>query len=170
MLLSKSSLCFLIVFLLNGCGFSSIYSTKNHIELPSQFSTVKINQIPDRIGQMVRNELLDLLTPHGPPVSPHYTLQVAIDESKNAFAIQKNAFATRADIRLIGKYQLISFEGSRQLTSGTIYIVSSYDIVSSDFATLASEKNARERVVTQLSEDIRTRLAVYFVRQAKLSR
>lgn len=170
MLLSRSSLCFLIVFLLNGCGFSSIYSTKNHTELPNQFSTIKINQIPNRIGQMVRNELLDLLTPHGPPISPRCILFVTIDETKNAFAIQKNAIATRADIRLIGNYQLISVEGSRQLTSGTIYIVSSYDIVSSDFATLASEKNARKRVVMQLSEDIRTRLAVYFVRQSKLSR
>ena len=170
MLLSRYFLNLLIILLLNGCGFNSLYNASNHSNSYSQLATVQINQIPDRIGQQVRNELLNLLTPLGSPSMPRYTLHMSVKESKNSFAVQKNAFATRADIHLTANFVLRSLVPSKKLTSGAISTVSSYDIVSSDFATLAAEKNARERVVFQLSEEIRTRLAVYFVRQSKHSR
>jgi LPS-assembly lipoprotein len=157
----------LVVLLLSGCGFKSLYGTNGKFDSPTELSAIKISLIPDRIGQQVRNELLDLLTPHGAPQHPHYILKVTVVESKNAFAVKKNAFATRADLRLTGGYNLLSSDNRKLLTTGTVYVISSYDIVSSDFATLSAEKNARERSILQLSEDIRSRLAVYFVRQSK---
>jgi LPS-assembly lipoprotein len=170
MLLSRFFPGLLFVLLLSGCGFNSLYGSNGSIQSSDQLATIKISQIKDRIGQQVRNELLDLLTPHGAPRKPIYILSVSLVESKKSFAVQKNAFATRADLRLSGSFQLNSFLTGQQLTTGNFLAVSSYDIVSSDFATLSAEKNARERSVLQVSEDIRTRLAVYFVRQSKNSR
>mgnify|MGYP005667822321 FL=1 len=159
----------LVLLLLSGCGFKSLYGTHGKFDSPTELSAIKISLIPDRIGQQVRNELLDLMTPHGAPQYPHYILNVIVNESKKAFAFKKNAFATRADLRLTGSYNLLSSVNGKQLTSGTVYVISSYDVVSSDFATVSAEKNARERNILQLSEDIRTRLAVYFVDQSKNS-
>lgn len=159
----------LVVLLLSGCGFKSLYSTQGKFDTPVKLSAIQIKLIPDRIGQQIRNELLDLLTPHGAPRQPHYILSVSVTESKNAFAVRKNAFATRADLRLTGSFQLNASDSGQSLTSGTIFVISSYDIVSSDFATLSAEKNARERSISQFGEDIRSRLAVYFVRQSRNS-
>ena len=151
----------MVVLLFSGCGFKSLYGTNGKFDSPTELSAIKISLIPDRIGQQVRNELLDLLTPHGAPQHPHYILKVTVVESKNAFAVKKNAFATRADLRLTGGYNLLSSDNRKLLTTGTVYVISSYDIVSSDFATLSAEKNARERSILQLSEDIRSRLAAW---------
>jgi LPS-assembly lipoprotein len=159
----------LIVLLLSGCGFKSLYSTHGKFDSLTELSAIKISLIPERSGQQIRNELLDLLTPHGAPQHPHYILNVTVSETKNAFAVKKNAFATRADLRLTGNFNLLSSDGRKSLTSGKIFVISSYDIISSDFATLSAEKNARERCILQLSEDIRSQLAVYFVRQSRNS-
>jgi LPS-assembly lipoprotein len=170
MLLSRFLPSLLVVLLLNGCGFSSLYGSNNSFESSDLLATIKITQIKDRVGQQVRNELLDLLTPLGIPRKPQFTLSASVKELKNTFAIQKSAFATRADLRLTVSFHLNSFATGQLLTTGNVFAISSYDIVSSKFATLSAEKNARERSVLQISEDIRTRLAVYFVRKFKNSR
>ena len=48
--------------------------------------------------------------------------------------------------------------------SGQSNSVNSYNIVDSQFATFISERDARERALRELSEDIRLRLATYFAR------
>jgi LPS-assembly lipoprotein len=44
-------------------------------------------------------------------------------------------------------------------------VVSSYDILSSNFATLMAEKDAKTRAVREMSQIIRTQLAVFFVQR-----
>ena len=42
--------------------------------------------------------------------------------------------------------------------------IASYSISSSEFASLQAEADARRRVVTEIAEDIRLRLGLYFQR------
>ncbi len=48
---------------------------------------------------------------------------------------------------------------------GASRATASYNIVASDFATIATEKNARERVSRIVAEDIALRLSVCFSRR-----
>ena len=47
------------------------------------------------------------------------------------------------------------------LQSGRSRSFTSYNIVQSDFATLAAEKDARERTLRELADDITTKVAVF---------
>ncbi len=167
MLLSRLLSSLLLILLLSGCGFNSLYGVNNGVELSSQLATIKISHIKDRIGQQITNQLLDLLTPLGVPSKPQYKLHVSLEEAKKQYAFKKNAFATRLDLRLSSAFSLYSFGTEQLLTNGKIIAISSYDVVNSDFATLSAEENARSRNIVQISEEIRTRLGIYFTRKSR---
>ncbi len=155
----------LVVLVLGACGFRSLYGTDATGDAPGELATIKIKPIADRLGQQLRNNLLDLLNPRGRPANPRYLLTVGIDQSTQRLAIEKDAFATRANLRLLAKFSLQEPDNPEIVLSGKILVVSSYNILDSEFATLMAEKDAKTRAAREIAHDIRTRLAAFFVRQ-----
>jgi LPS-assembly lipoprotein len=154
-----------VVLLLGACGFRSLYGTDATGDATGELATIKINPIADRLGQQLRNNLLDLLNPRGRPSNPRYFLTVALDQSTQRLAIEKDAFATRANLTLLAKYSLQDPDSREIVLSGKSLVVSSYNILDSEFATLMAEKDAKARAAREIAHDIRTRLAAFFVRQ-----
>ncbi len=155
----------LVVLVLGACGFRSLYGTDATGDAPGELATIKIKPIADRLGQQLRNNLLDLLNPRGRPANPRYLLTVGLDQSTQRLAIEKDAFATRANLRLLAKFSLQEPDNPEIVLSGKILVVSSYNILDSEFATLMAEKDAKTRAAREIAHDIRTRLAAFFVRQ-----
>lgn len=155
------------LFFLSACGFRPLYGQSGGQNALSDLSSIRIEPIADRMGQELHNNLLDLLTPQGRPQKPRYSLKIKLAQSKKALAVRKSAFATRANLTIKATFSLraIAKGGaalSKPLVSGKSSIISSYNILSSDFATLIAERNARTQAVRELADNIRTRLAVYF--------
>ena len=76
-----------LVAFISGCGFEPLYVEKktssdwyynNEFDagIRDEMASVKVELIQDRIGQLIRNDLLDKLTPKGEPKSPKYYLKV----------------------------------------------------------------------------------------------
>lgn len=173
-----------------GCGFRPLYGGPTDARVPAEFTEIQIRPIKDQIGHELHNKLRDLINPRGVPDRPRYFLVVELNESIQGTAIQRTAFATRANLQVTANYRLVralSAEETRRQSadeerrrqglpplppsgsegrsfSGSSLSVSSYDIFDQDFATLAAEKNARTRALTEIAEDIRTRLAIHFRR------
>ena len=154
-----------VVLLLGACGFRSLYGTDATRDPPGDLATIEVNPIADRLGQRLRNNLLDLLNPRGRPANPRYFLTVQLDQSTQRLAIEKDAFATRANLRLLANFSLHDQDSREIVLSGKSLMVSSYNILDSEFATLMAEKDAKARAARELAHDIRTRLAAFFVRQ-----
>ena len=126
---------FFVVFLLGACGFRSLYGTDATGDAPGELATIKVNPIADRLGQQLRNNLLDLLNPRGGPANPRYFLTVSLDQSTQRLAIEKDAFATRANLRLRAEFSLQDPDSREIVLSGKSLVVSSYNILDSEFAT-----------------------------------
>ena len=154
-----------VVLLLGACGFRSLYGTDATGDAPGELATIKVNPIADRLGQQLRNNLLDLLNPRGRPANPRYFLTVGLDQSTQRLAIEKDAFATRANLRLLANFSLHDPDSQEIVLSGKSLMVSSYNVLDSEFATLMAEKDAKARAAREIAHDIRTRLAAFFVRQ-----
>ncbi len=148
--------------LLTGCGFKPIYGSAGSSNISAELSSVKVTPIKDRIGQQLRNLLLDRINPIGSPRKPNYQLSVQLSESKQELAIKKSEVSTRANLTFTAKFHLQGLNqfAGRSLT-GKVKIVTSYNILSSDFGTLATEQDARRRAVRELSDDITNRIASY---------
>ena len=147
---------------LTGCGFEPIYGSSGPSNISAELSTIQVAPIKDRIGQQLHNLLLDRVNPTGSPRKPKYNLTVQISESKQELAIKKTEISTRANLTFIAKFQLRGLEQfAEHMLTGQTKIVTSYNILSSNFGTLATEQNARRRAVRELSNDITNRIASY---------
>jgi len=112
---------------------------------------------------------MDHINPSGAPVTPNYTLTVTLKVTKQNLALKKSKVSTRANLKITANFSLVGKNrnvGKR--FSGTSKIVTSYNILSSDFATLIAEQDAKERAVKELSGNISNRVATFV--QGSLSR
>ena len=151
-----------ILFLASGCGFEPIHGSRSQASLDI-LSTFQINPIPDRTGQMLRNELVEQLHANANVVTPRFYLSVSIIENLQQLGIQKDDVATRANLILNANYKITKRKGGDSVYAGRARSVNSYDILTSDFATLSALRDARRRGVRALAENIKTRISVWLI-------
>lgn len=163
---SFRTISFLAVLgLLGACGFRPLYGDRAAGGAPSELAMIKVEPIPDRIGQQLHNKLLTGLNPRGRPRKPRYLLKAQIKESTASLAVRKSSFATRANLTVNAEYSLKTPADGKTLFSAKSSITVSYNILGSEFATLMAEKDARARAIREVSEDIRIRLGVFLARR-----
>lgn len=162
MSLSRSFLVLGFCAFVTACGFSPLYGTKGTDDIIAEFSDIQIAPIKDRVGQLLTNELKHLLNPLREPRQPRFRLISEISESTASLAVKKSALATRAILSSTVDYTLIATNTGQLLTKGSNNITVGYNLYSADYATLAAEKDARQRAVKELAQDIRLQLGAYF--------
>lgn len=160
------ALLFGMALVLSACGFQPLYGDNGGQSASpvDQMAAIQISPLPDRTGQQMHNLLRDRLNPTGQPRKPAYALDLRLWESSEKLGIRKDESATRAALNLSAQFTLISAQDGRRLLSGYVKSVSSYNILTSPFATGFSEADARARALRELADGIRTRLGIYFSR------
>jgi LPS-assembly lipoprotein len=161
---SKAALALLLPALLAACGFEPLYGRAADKDVPADLALIQIEPIKDRVGQMLHNQLRDAINRHGVPAKPRYYLKVALAETVQDTAIQRTAFAVRANLVLTANYTLYDAATRAPILTGSTVSTASYSHQTAEYGTLAAEKDARERAVRDVAEDIRVRLGVYFKR------
>lgn len=150
---------------LGACGFRPLYGDPEVIgtgnNASEELAAVHINTIPDRTGQMLHNNLLDRINAHGRPGLPRYALDITLTETRSNLGFIKDNSATLAQLGIVANYRLVDLKTKAPLQSGRSRSVTSYNIVTSDFGTLSAEKDARERAVREIADDITTKVAVF---------
>lgn len=152
--------------LLSGCGFRPLYarSDESGYSTVDELRAIRITPLRDRTGQQLHNLLRDRLNPLGQPVDPAYQLDVQVTETVRELALRSDETATRADLDIVASYSLSQADESEVLFEGRSHAVNSFNILRSQFATQTSEKDARERSLRELSDDIRAQLGIFFAR------
>lgn len=156
----------------SACGFKPLYGTKGVRggSVKADMSGVRIEQISNRAGQVLRNQLIDKMTPAGQPAEATYRLIIRLSENKVPLGIRKDETATRANMIQTAFYVLQEMNSGVVVDRGTVQSTTSYNIVDSDFGTIMAERDARTRGVEQLAESITLRVALYFNRRETLTR
>ena len=164
MSLFKVTTVLTVLVILPGCGFRPLYGNPSSGGFSPELALIKVEPIKDRIGQMLRNHLRTTLNPKTRPKKPLYLLKTDVSEGTASLAVRKSAFATRANLKVMASFQLLNAATGKIMHRASRSITVSYNILDSEYATLAAEKDARIRAVRELSEEIRTQLGVYFSR------
>jgi LPS-assembly lipoprotein len=152
------------------CGFQPMYGQRGPQVTPasSDLASIEVGMIPDRSGQLLRNELTYLLNPASDTgVSRRYTLSVGLKEEIDTFAVERSGFATRANVQVMATYTLVEDATGKPILSGTSRAVSGFNILREDFSTYVASGDARNRAISQIAFDIRNRLGAYFSRSEK---
>ncbi len=151
---------------LAGCGFAPMYGRRGGSAVAARLAALEVGPIADRLGQILRNDLIDRLTPRGEPRRPQYRLRVEIaGTTTQPLAIQSDATITRYNLLLDVNFALIEARTGRELYRDRTRTIGSYNTVRSDFATLVAEQDTARRVAREASDEIHTLLGVFFARQ-----
>ena len=149
----------------SGLRVSSGAATENAVsgqQLVQETSSIFIDEIPERTGQILRQVLSDHLTPLGEPENPRYRLSARISKiSTSEQAVRKDNLATRYLMTMTAKYVLYSYPENRELISSSFTERSNYDVQRSPYATDMAEQAAKERLAKIMGNNIALRVAAF---------
>lgn len=155
--LLKNSLCFALLCGLSACGFTPMYGasdSSHESAAATSLAQVEIATIPDRSGQVLRNDLLDRFYTQGYPSTPLYKLIVDTPtELRVDLDITKSSEATRSQLRLTSKMTLQDNKGT-VLATRDLFAIASFNVLQSEFATRVTEENARQNAIHDLARQI----------------
>lgn len=150
--------------LLAGCGFRPLLGSQSGSSAVSDdLAAIRITPIPDRSGQILRNALLDSLTPRGSAIASRYVLNIRLQEPRQTIALRRDDVISRSSYSAVATFDLVNRDG-RKLAFGTSTFSTDYEIAVSEFATRSSLEDARSRVMSLIADDIRNQLAAALAR------
>ena len=158
------SLLLFFCLLLTGCGFHPVYGThgaEGGSPVALDLNNIAIENIPDRHGQILRNNLIDRMYGKNRPTQLLYTLKVKISDSEEDLGILANATSTRSLLNMHGDYSLVDARG-QEILKGTTHSVASFDKLDQMYGTVAARQDAYDRTLHEISEQIVNRLSLYF--------
>lgn len=157
----------LVSVTLTGCGFKPLYQAQGGAKQSAsvrQMAAIEIPPIQDRIGQVLRNALRDRLIPKGVARQSTHRLEVSVQDNRADIAILRDATSTFSKVTVEASWALVDKQTGAPVLRGTTRRVTSFPIPVSEFAALEAEKDARDRAVAEIADDIHLRLGLYFER------
>ena len=145
---------------LAGCGLTPLYSGGSSGPVATSLRSVEVAPIEGRAGWLVRTALQERLGgPHRG--AGRYRLEVKLDDSIVGFGLRSDDAETRERRTLRARYQLFEADKGIVVLDATAGSDAGIDIVSSDYATVAAEQTALERLSREVADQIVSRLALY---------
>jgi LPS-assembly lipoprotein len=152
--------------LLGACTLRPLLHATGEDGVRSELEAIDVAGLDGRLGQLVRNALLDELNPTGAAVPPRYILEVDLQRSAQSLGIQLDDVITRFNLKLTARFQLLDSRSGELLYESQVQRIASYNVSLQPFATLAAEVDAERRLAREVGDNIGTLLAVHFARQA----
>lgn len=147
-----------------GCGFAPMYAKDSGTEsgITSDLAEIAISPIKDRLGQQLRNALVQRITPRGEAGDPRFSLKVMVTEGFTDLGYRRDSFATLGSLTMSAN---ISLQGDgTSILSNTVTTVANFDYLGPRYTSLATERDAEARAITQLADEIRSQVAAALTR------
>ena len=162
----------LLVSMTAACGFEPLYVERTgdkgwyfdgsfDSSISQEMAKVKVMPIKDRFGQLMRNDLIDLLSPKGQPQKPKYRLFVTLkSKTETNQALRSDITATRKMVKYKVSYYMT--ENEERVMKGDSVAYSGYDILTNPYSTTIAKKKGDEDAAKIIANDISLRLGAYF--------
>ena len=154
-----------MILMLAACGLRPLYGTGEGAVSGEQLSRIAVSTVDERSGWLLRNALVDRLGTS--EAAPLYRLDIVIDDDITRFGIRGDAAATRERRTLRARYQLVELSSGETVLDATAGFDAGIDITSSEYATVAAEQTASERLAQEVADDMVARIALYLSRSGQ---
>lgn len=140
-----------------GCGLQPVYSGGSHGVAATTLTEIAIAPIADRAGYLVVAALRDRF---GATVAqPRFRLEVTLDDQIVGFGVRGDNSISRERRTLRARYRVVAIATGVILLDVTATSDAGIDRVSSDYAVVAAENTALDRLAANLAAQITIRLA-----------
>lgn len=147
---------------LAGCGLRPLYAGGSRGTVAQTLRTVEVAPIPGQAGYLLRGALLDQLGQ--PDGAARYRLEIELDDQITGFGIRLDDAVTRERRTLRARYRLVDATLGTVLLDATAGMDAGVDVVGSEYATVAAEQTALERLSEAVAQQIVSRVALYISR------
>jgi LPS-assembly lipoprotein len=148
---------------LSSCALQPLYNGGTSGNVAATLRQVSVEPIPGRNGWLVYNKLKERLSEDGQGAAA-YRLEVQLDDDIIGLGIRGDRAVTRERRTLRARYRLVSAANGQVVLDATAGSDAGIDVVSSEYATVAAEQSAAERLADAVADQIVARLALYATR------
>jgi LPS-assembly lipoprotein len=124
--------------------------------------------IPGRTGWLMHTKLVDRLGPRGTGAA-QYRLDVELDDDISGFGIRGDRATTRERRTLRARYRLVELRSGAVVLDATAGSDAGIDVVSSEYATVAAEQTAAERLSDVVADQIVARVGLFASRSRSVA-
>lgn len=154
----------LLLLAVTGCGLRPLYSGGSGGAVSQTLRSVDVAAIDGKAGWLMRNALNDRLgRDRGAPAL--YRLEVELDDQITGFGVRRDDAITRERRTLRARYRLVEAANGTVVLDATAGSDVGIDVVSSEYATVAAENTALERLSQTIADQMVARIALYIDRQ-----
>ncbi|MCF6196329.1 MAG: LPS assembly lipoprotein LptE [Emcibacter sp.] len=159
--------------MLASCGFKPMYGqfSDGKGDLRDVMANIRVSDIteqgrPSRIGQVIRNSLLDQLTPFGETKQAEYILKVTFLIEEHGYGIRQNDSVTLQNLKLVASFQLEDVNSSKVILDSAARALVTYDLAQSDYSNMIARNAALKRLSQDVANQMATRIGAYFNKTA----
>ena len=163
--MTRALLIAALSLLMAGCGLQPLYGGGSRGTVAATMRAVQVAPIDGQSGWLVRNKLQERLG-DGAGAAARYRLEVELDDNITSFGIRGDRAATRERRTLRARYRLVELANGAVVLDATAGSDAGIDVVSSEYATVAAEQSALERLAEVLADQISARLGLFAARTA----
>lgn len=153
-----------LMLLVSACGLRPLYSGGGGGKVSQVLRSVDVAAIDGKAGWLMRNALNDRLG-RDQAAPAQYRLEVELDDQISGFGVRRDDAVTRERRTLRARYRLVDAAQGTVLLDATAGSDAGIDVVSSEYATIAAENTALERLSQILADQIVVRVALFAERQ-----
>lgn len=143
---------------LSGCGLRPLYGGGVAGPVQSTLAAIQVAPIEGESGWFVSNALRDRLD-RGQNATPRYRLDVRLDDRIAGLGVRRDDSVARERRTLRARYQLIDLSTGAVVLDATAGSDAGIDVVGSEYATIAAERSALERLSDIVADQIVARVA-----------
>ncbi|MEO5865726.1 MAG: LPS assembly lipoprotein LptE [Sphingomonas sp.] len=154
-------------FALSGCGLHPLYAGGSAGPVAATLSQIDVAPIEGKKGWLMANALRDRLGASG---APRYRLEIRLDDQIEGLGANRLNVVTRERRTLRARYQLVDLAKGTTLLDATAGSDAGIDVVGSEYATIAAENTALERLSGIVADQIVSRVALYAERTSAAAR
>lgn len=157
----KRSALLLAVLALPGCGLHPLYAGGGSGAVATALNRVDVSPIQGKAGWLMANALRDRLGAGGNGGAAKYRLDVKLDDQITGLGVRPDNSVSRERRSLRARFQLVDAASGAVVVDATAGSDAGIDVITSEYATIAAENSALERLADIVADQIVTRLAVY---------
>jgi LPS-assembly lipoprotein len=154
----------LALLMLTGCGLRPLYGGVDSAARAA-LSGVEVAPIEGQAGWLVGTALQDRLSATASG-TPRYRLVVRLDDRISGLGVRRDDSVARERRVLRARYQLVDLGSNTTILDATAGSDAGIDVVGSEYATIAAEQSALERLSGIVADQIVARIALYGQRTA----
>jgi LPS-assembly lipoprotein len=159
------SLTSALLLSLSACGLRPLYGGGAGGSTAQLLRTVSVAPIEGKAGWLLRNALTDRLGSGADNIAA-YRLEIELDDQIAGFGVRRDDAVTRERRTLRARYRLVEASKGTVILDATAGSDAGIDVVSSEYATVAAENSALERLTEIIADQITARVALYANRSA----